>query len=101
MVNNAKMNKIKKTTMEKCPQCEGYGTLLDWKLDPLITCELCRGTGKIKKRSWYYKSRGEELREWRIAQELTLRDAALKYKIDPSNLSKMERGILKPNVYYK
>ena len=45
-------------------------------------------------------TQGAKMEEWRMNNDMTLREAARKYKIDPSNLSKMERGLIKPDPQY-
>lgn len=84
-----------------CQQCGGTGKIFlrpNHKKIPFIDCDMCQGTGKHD-RNLLWEIQGSLFCEWRDKNDLTLREAARKYKIDPSNLSKMERGIIKPSSY--
>lgn len=84
---------------DSCPQCDGSGLIFFRPpIDP-VTCDWCKGTGKAY-RNEFWIMQGLQLKDWRISKELTLREAARKYKIDASNLSKMERGLIKPDPDY-
>lgn len=86
----------------RCPDCLGFGFYLSWLGHCLGICELCQGKKKIKNRQIKYYNYGQYIYKHRIENmKLTLRQAAKKYNLDPSNLSKMERGILKPREYWK
>jgi len=81
----------------RCDQCNGTGKIffrLNNKI-PFIDCDICGGTGECEVNAlWLIQ--GEKLHDYRIQQEITLREFASIYSIDPSNLSKMERGLIRP-----
>lgn len=84
-----------------CVQCSGSGKIF-FRIGasiPYIDCDMCNGTG-ISERNVLWAAQGMILKGFRIIKEITLREAARRFKIDPSNLSKMERGIIKPNPKY-
>lgn len=82
----------------KCHSCNGLGKiLLINKKTPFIDCPLCGGAGGHKI-NLFWQLAGKIMKDWRTRNEITLRDAARKYKIDPSNLSKMERGMMNPSI---
>lgn len=84
--------------MKPCLQCSGIGKLF-FRSGRFVPCDICEGTGKAD-RSDLWEVLGLLMKAWRTEKELTLREAAKEYKVDPSNLSKMERGIMKPNPKY-
>lgn len=79
----------------KCPNCKhgkiyGFGCP-DFK--PIkIVCDICKGTGKLPEDIIYDPERGEEQKNCRVKQKITLRDAAKKLKMSALELSKRERG---------
>jgi len=87
------MNKV------TCLQCDGFGKLFN-RDGSKFSCDMCQGSGNMKIKHVLWKLQGEIIQEWRKSQGLTLRKCAEKHGIDPSNLSKMERGIIKPKKYY-
>jgi predicted transcriptional regulator len=82
-----------------CFQCDGFGKIF-FRNGNSIDCDMCEGLGQMSGENVLWKLQGEILKDWRMSQGLTLRKCANKYQIDPSNLSKMERGIIKPNANY-
>ncbi len=95
------MKRVKRT----CLQCLGTGKIflrpqkIKTETAPYVTCDMCEGSGKhVGNLLW--EAQGILLKDWRLEECLTLRGAAKKFKIDPSNLSKMERGIIKPESTY-
>src|SRR5688572_16529318 len=84
---------------KRCPQCDGVGKLFGRKrksIEPLLNCEVCKGTGEYEvNKMWQIQ--GLILKGFRIVNEITLRQMSRDHEIDPSNLSKMEKGIIKPN----
>jgi hypothetical protein len=61
-----------------------------------IDCELCEKTGKIGREKVAWRKAGRRMREERIARRVVLREEAKKRGMDPLLLSRMERGIVKP-----
>ena len=86
-----------------CTSCNGFGlhytrpVFKDGKTKIIeFSCELCEGTGKIDDEKIEWILQGMKLRESRLLQNISLRKAAKMLNMDASNLSKMERGIIKP-----
>lgn len=82
-----------------CPSCLGFGFLFAFMAGKKIPCEACGGLGKIDSHPGWVKY-GLEMKKWRVDHSMTLRQASRRYNIDPSNLSKMERGLIKPKRYW-
>ncbi len=89
--------------MIRCTSCDGFGKHFSRpiKTDSGIKilefkCELCNGKGKIKDKKIDWVIKGNKLKEYRLKKNISLRVAAQILRIDASNLSKMERGIIKP-----
>jgi hypothetical protein len=61
-----------------------------------LTCDMCDGTGKVADARIQWISLGHILKDRRLASKMGLREAARHHGIDPSNLSKMERGCICP-----
>jgi RecJ-like exonuclease len=87
-----------------CTSCDGFGkhfgrpVLIKGKVTVIeLTCQLCEGTGKIPDEKIEWVIQGQQLRKYRLQQDISLRSAAKMLNIDASNLSKMERGIIKPH----
>lgn len=89
-----------------CQQCQGTGMIFfrmaiqyikRKECKPWTKCDMCNGTGKHKLNALWFVW-GAYITHWRTETQLTLRECSRKYKIDPSNLSKMERGIIKPDT---
>lgn len=81
-----------------CHQCGGTGKVF---LRPnakirYIDCEICCGSGVMKKYN-LWQIQGKLIKDWRISNNISLREFAKEHLVDPSNLSKMEYGIIKPN----
>ena len=79
-----------------CPSCYGFGFTFN-QLNHKDNCERCGGIGKAES-SWPLY--GLEMKKWRIDHGMTLREACRRYNVDPSNVSKMERGLIKPMRYW-
>lgn len=84
-----------------CPQCRGFTVILTFRGQSLGPCEMCKGTGRIPEHVKKWAPYGERLKAERIARRLTLRKAAAQLGVDPSNLSKMERGIIAPQPLWE
>ena len=81
-----------------CQQCNGTGKIffrMNAKV-PFIDCDICKGTGEHEQNDLWFML-GKLISDWRSKKRLTLRECSRQYHIDPSNLSKMERGIIKPD----
>lgn len=88
--------------MDICTQYNGFGEVFGAFHPVSIQCDLCNGKGKLSSKKKLWVLQGRRLKEERLATGLTLRKTALKYGIDVSNLSKMERGVIKPkNIFLK
>ncbi len=88
-----------KEKVYNCFQCGGSGKIF-LRNGKYFDCDMCEGFGLMKGNNVLWKLQGEILQEWRLGQKLTLRKCAIRYNIDPSNLSKMERGVIKANSNY-
>lgn len=85
--------------MTKCPQCSGFGELADIFRRFVRQCPLCNGSGEVPDKHILWREQGRKLKAYRLdTLHLLLREAARKFGVDASNLSKMERGIIKPNA---
>ena len=80
-----------------CPSCLGFGFVFAFLTGKKIACEACGGLGKVEQ---LWLRHGAEMRKWRLDHKMTLREACRKYNVDPSNVSKMERGLIKPKRYW-
>lgn len=87
-----------KTEYIKCQQCDGTGRIFfrpNAKV-PYTDCDLCKGSGGYEGNIlWIIQ--GSKIRDFRIGNNYTLRECASRFEIDASNLSKMERGAIKPD----
>jgi len=83
----------------KCKQCNGFGRIILRTIET-IKCDMCNGSGIVDSNNLIWQKQGELLKNFRLKQLLTLRQAGLKYGVDYSNLSKMERGVIQPIPYY-
>ena len=88
----------------RCPQCDGFGELFGLGcpgLKPVsFKCDLCAGTGVIDDKQRLWRLQGQKLKDRRIKMGISLRRCAKRYKLDAGNLSKMERGVIKPYNYF-
>lgn len=84
---------------EYCPTCLGFGFTFTAGFISVDVCGLCNGTGHADVEQFYVEY-GKKLKARREKMKLTVREASEKFGIDYSNLSKMERGILRPQPYY-
>ena len=85
--------------MDKCQACDGFGFLIPFphKNVDVIVCDVCDGEGEIKEWHKVWEEQGKYLKSYRHqVLGMGLREASREFDIDPSNLSKMERGIIKP-----
>lgn len=100
-------------TMITCPKCRGDKLSANFlpafpskkmlektieELREIFHCTQCGGKGKVPKEMLQWIKDGEILKDKRIKASYTLRNAARMFKIKPSTLSEMERGIIKPNM---
>ena len=87
--------------MVLCFDCDGTGVVESKVLDkdrPIIrhSCDMCKGTGKIKDVQVDWIIKGLELKESRLGQNVSIRMAAKKLDIEVTYISQMERGVIKP-----
>ena len=88
--------------MVKCPQCNGFKEITDIFRRFVLPCPLCMGKGKVANKHVLWIARGKKLRDFRLdVLGIGLREAARKFQVDASNLSKMERGIINPRNLYQ
>lgn len=81
---------------DKCPSCDGFGEIFAPFEQKSYPCFTCNETGYIEREKVWIEQ-GKELKRYRLEElGLGLREACRKYKYDASNLSRMERGIIKP-----
>jgi len=85
--------------MVKCPACNGFG-VIPARCHPIkVDCDVCRGLGLVEDYEPIWKSIGSMMRDYRIdVLRMSLREAAIKFGVDASNLSKYERGVIKGMV---
>ena len=94
-----------------CPSCHGSGNMFGLfptlkadipkkNIKPYlgIKCDRCNGLGKVSVECKNWIADGLILKEKRILKKITMRSAAKLLKMYPITLSKMERGIIKPNL---
>ena len=79
-----------------CHQCSGSGKIF-LRNGKFIECDMCEGSGQyIGNLLWVIQ--GFKIKDFRMNKAgMTLREFAKHCDIDASNLSKMERGIMKPD----
>lgn len=82
----------------KCPQCF-LGKIYSFHGDEICDCDLCDGTTKISFTKVVWRILGKISKWRRIKARLTLRKAAKILKIEPIELSKMERGVIAPRMF--
>jgi len=90
-----------------CPACDGIGKnfsrpiLIKGKVSVAeFPCDVCNQTGQITHLKELWVAKGKAIKQYRLERGYGLREAAKKLNVDASNLSKMERGVIKPkNIY--
>lgn len=84
----------------KCPTCSGTGKIRGFGCPgfvPIeIDCVACTGTGTRPDEQAQWIEEGKAMKENRIARNLSLREEAARRKMNPAELSEMERGLRKP-----
>lgn len=90
----------------ECPSCHGDGYITglfpvyaedcasERKPSVELTCDRCQGTGNIPDEMLEWIERGRKLREDRKSRGMTLRKEAEERGMLPSELSRIERGIV-------
>ena len=93
-----------------CVSCEGRGYLLGifpiyadgyaGERKPVIEipCDRCGGSGKMPQEHQRWIEEGAALKRERMSRQIGMRMEAERRGIDPSELSKMERGIIQPVI---
>lgn len=79
-----------------CPNCSGHGTIMTFHGVNLGKCDMCLGTGKATHNQMEWRKQGEAMKEIRISERITLREASQRLGISTIDLSKMERGVIEP-----
>lgn len=88
---------MNKQLKQKCPSCSGFGKIFGAFYPLVAECDTCNGKGFIDDIQTVWMAQGKMLKDYRLNElKLGLREACRKYGYDASNLSKMERGIIKP-----
>ena len=83
-----------------CPSCQGFGQV--YSNNKIINCGLCNGTGALADKNELWRKQGKSLKYHRLyVVQIGLRKSAKLLGVDASNLSKMERGIIKPYNVWK
>lgn len=97
--------------MPKCPSCKGkkieYGIFPVYAEDVPkekrkrvieFPCLRCNGSGKVHRDYKKWIEDGEILKDRRIEKKIVIRQAAKLWRMSPSKLSEMERGVIKPDM---
>lgn len=93
-----------------CTDCDGKGKVFafvdghtpdgkPFSRNGMYPCSRCQGSGLLTAERSRRIQIGKQWREWRMEAEYTLREAAQRRGITPSELSKIERGD-GPDEYY-
>ena len=92
-----------------CPKCNGEKYILPAfpnkkmletpieELKEFFKCQVCKGNGMVTDEMLQWIKDGDILKDKRINAKLLLREAARSLNINPSILSEMERGVIKPD----
>lgn len=88
--------------MTKCPRCTGDGGYhafvhrADGCSEEYLTCDLCRGDGKISDEVVGWLKEGSDHRNERVARDESLRECARRLGVSPALISAMETGRQRP-----
>ena len=81
--------------MKTCPNCkEGYIQAFS-KISPVITCDICGGTGELPEGVEFDRDKGCKIFYMRFDEALSLKNYCLKYDLDAVERSREERGFFK------
>lgn len=86
----------------KCPRCAGdggYHALVHRKdgcSEEYLTCDLCKGEGKIPAEVAAWLKEGSDHRNERVAREESLRECARRLGVPAALISAMETGRQRP-----
>lgn len=86
----------------KCPSCGCTGFVVGLAITDRVStpmqlpCFDCNGTGFVDAKIIIWKRYGKFIKKWHIDKGWSLRTTAKRLHIDPSNLSKAERGFINP-----
>jgi hypothetical protein len=87
-------------TMVTCPDCKGKKEKVYWGCPGLkrivLPCDRCAGVGIVSSDWELWKILGLNLQIDRENRDVSLREEAKRRKMSASELSRMERGIIKP-----
>lgn len=96
-----------------CPECDGRGTFAAFvdghrpdgtawgEFRPAVQCFLCGGAGKIPEEHLKWRAIGEAHRKARVKRMESIREAAERLGVSPSQLSAMEYGRLDPALLHQ
>lgn len=83
---------------QACPSCDGSGELMALVDGPKfsgprqVMCSCCRGVGTISSEHADRIRKGKGMRDTRVSQRRSLREAARERGISAAELSRIERG---------
>lgn len=87
-----------------CPLCDGKGEFFasgiryaEGHSGPycrMFPCTVCNGSNVVLAAMLEWIERGKEIRDWRRSQELTLMDVAERTGLRPSEVSRLESGMV-------
>lgn len=87
---------------DKCPRCSGnggYHALVHRKdgcTEEYLTCDLCKGDGKISAEVAGWLKIGSDHRNARVSRDESLRECALRLGVSAALVSAMETGRKRP-----
>lgn len=88
--------------MTTCPRCTGDGgyyalvTRATGCAEEYLTCDLCKGDGKISDEVAGWLKEGVDHRNARVARDESLRECARRLGLSPALISAMETGRQRP-----
>ena len=81
-----------------CPNCNGDGYNTGFiRRDVRIECDICKGKKVLPQWTVYDPARGEQLKQGRLEEGLTLKRYCQAFKVSVTERSKQERGYFNMN----